>query len=173
MVTISTLKDNIYDAFNAIATFEIIWANQDAPRPSSNYITLLLNTFSRVGWDFSNPPDDTPTPGEIGGAAVISGDRELTLSIQAFGSGAFEQLIRLQSKLEMPSIRGAFADDYDLAIVNSSDVTDITGLIDSQMEARASLDIFLRLASPYDTAAESVVTEDQGVIETVLIDKGS
>ncbi len=167
MITITTLKSKLYTSFDAITSFEIIWANQNSPRPSTNYITLLIGPFIRIGWDEIGEPDDVETPGEIGGATIIKGNREFTLSIQAFGEGSLQELINIQSKLEMPSIRTDFAEGNGIAIIRSDTVNDLTGLIEADFEERANLDVMCRIVSPFDTVAEALATEDEGVIENI------
>ena len=171
MITLSTLKTKLYTSFDAITSFQIIWANQNAPRPSTNYITLLIGSFTRIGWDEIGEPDDTETPGEIGGATIIKGNREFTLSIQAFGSGALQELINIQSKLEMPSVRTAFTAGNGIAIIDAQNVNDLTGLMDSDFEERANLDVKCRIVSPFDAVAEALATEDEGIIKTVSINE--
>ena len=171
MITILTLKSKLYASFDAITSFEIIWANQNSPRPSDNYITLLIGSFIRIGQDEIGEPDDTETPGAIGGATIIKGNREFTLSVQAFGSGALQELINIQSKLEMPTIRTEFAAGNGIAIIRADAVNDLTGLMEADYEERANLDVKCRIASPFDTVAEAIATENEGVIETVDINE--
>ena len=171
MITISTLKSKLYTSFDAITSFDIIWANQNSPRPSTNYITLLIGPFIRIGRDEIGEPDDKETPGEIGGATIIKGNREFTLSIQAFGEGSLQELINIQSKLEMPTIRTEFAEDNGIALIRSDAVNDLTGLIEADFEERANLDVMCRIVSPFDTVAEVLATEDEGVIESINLNE--
>jgi len=171
MITIKTLKSKLYTSFDAITSFEIIWANQNSPRPSTNYITLLIGSFIRIGRDEIGEPDDEETPGEIGGATIIKGNREFTLSIQAFGEGSYQELINIQSKLEMPSIRTEFAEGNGVALIRSDNVNDLTGLMEADYEERANLDVICRIVSPFDTVAEALATEDEGVIEGINLNE--
>jgi len=84
-----------------LAPDHVVWARQSAPRPSKPYVTLLLLSGpSRIGLGDERrelSPDEN----------LVVGQRELTLTVEAYGDGAPDLVAAVEGHLQKPSVRGA------------------------------------------------------------------
>lgn len=131
-----------------------IWADQNAPAPSTTYVTLRPMTNTSVGEDYVGAPDDT-------GEAEIVGNREMMIYMQAFGAGALDALQTLRDSLRMESVQDAFI-DAGIGFIDAERVENLSQLIATTMNERAALDVRFR--------ANSSVIDNVGVIENVEIE---
>ena len=148
-----TLRTDLYDWATAVAPMgvRVIWYRPNAPRPDLPYVTLSMLSFSQVGWDYIPRPDTN-------GDAELTGDREFTLQMQAFGDNAFGILEDIRTSLQKPSVLDTLRDD-GIVFVNQNEITNVTALLDTEWEPRASMDIQFRVAQTAE--------DDLGKIETV------
>lgn len=135
---------------------KLIWADQNESRPAKPFATLKTNSLRRVNNDHHGAPDATT------GNAVVSGDREFTLSIQYFGPDAVSALGDFADKMQLNSTTDAFV-AKKLIPFNVGAVTDVAELLGGtggKIEPRAAVEVFFR----YKTALSDAV----GVIDTVV-----
>jgi hypothetical protein len=121
----------------------IIWAEQDGPRPKGSYITLKITPITSTESDEKiNLPD--------GSICQIS-RATFNLSIQIFRRGAIDTATTLRSNLRKTSYTDKFYIDlkgknHTLNIGMTKDVLETTGLIETNYEERASLEITINFA---------------------------
>lgn len=137
-MNITTIQDALYDFVDGVTTWPVIWAEQNAPAPDDPYLTLRLDSFSKID-------QDDQTHANISGVVTVTGNREFILKVQAYGVGAIGQLTVLDSALELftklESLRKS-----SIVYVRSEGVTDLTDLVETRYRGRASLDIVFRIA---------------------------
>ncbi len=114
MPTQQDIKDILYDAVDTIVTSkEIIWYNQPekgvntkAPQPTGTYIVLsFLGGFRREGaYDERRDPI---TGSSDFTKAIITGQRLLTVNIEAFGVGSFDIITDIQNAFQEEDTREA------------------------------------------------------------------
>lgn len=157
-IDFSTVKTSLYTwaTANVPSGMPVILLYNNAPRPVIDYVTIYVSTVSQIGWDYVRPPLTTA------GISEQVGDREFTCQIQAYGGNPLNVLNNLRTSLQKQSVLDTlrangivFADWYP--------VNDITELVDTRFEQRASLDILFRIADIYD--------ETSGVISTVSLEE--
>lgn len=135
----------------------VIWAHEDGPRPARPLATLRVRTPDAVGHDEEGPPED--------GAIVVTGDREFTTTLQAFGrlpdgTHPIDVLGTVLERLSRPTDRESLAAS-GLAWVDVLQADDVPEVRGTRWEARAVLDLRWR--------RRSVVVDEPGQIETVEI----
>jgi len=133
--TRTALEDAVYTWLDALATEQIIWTKQKAPAPTSAYLGLNFTSLAvSEGDGFERL--------QSGSVRTLVQRRQATLNIQAFGDGAVDRLwaikdsIYLESSLE--AIRAA-----NLSIIRDENVNDISLLLDTQIQERASMDLII------------------------------
>lgn len=151
-----SLEDDIYAVIQPLVGGTVIWMDQSAPRPALPYIGMKLMSRRRVKKDHYDNPDDN-------GLQRVQGDREFTLAIQryqAYGPDSVTGILQsLSDKLLLQSVNDKFF-AKGLVAFNVGPVQDISALLDkTQIEKRASLDIFIRYGV---TQMDNV-----GIIDTV------
>jgi hypothetical protein len=136
----------------------VIWANQNAPAPEVDYLTLFIGPLEFIGRDYVSMPDATTELASIGGT------REFTVSVQGFGGTAIQRLYEIRQGMENPEILEQIQ-ALGLIALTSGPVTDLTQVMGSLQEPRALLEARMRIGVPYGMAA----TADLGIIETAEI----
>jgi hypothetical protein len=108
----STIEDGIHawvTSGSGLAASKVIWAQQDAPRPAAPYIAIRVQSVRAMGQDWIDIEDAAdPQPGaEIN--HVARGMRELTVTLQAFGTAGIGSssptalLSRVVSAMRLPT----------------------------------------------------------------------
>jgi hypothetical protein len=123
--------------FTVTPSIPFIWMNPNAPRPLLPYIAGKISPFVPIGEDYVSRSDSN-------GIITITGNREFTLSLQAYGPGAFELLQNIQKALRRKTSRDPL---YSIALVFVDDVggiIDITQLLESRLENRFAIDLRFR-----------------------------
>lgn len=135
---------------------KVIWMNENAPRPALPYLAIRISPARRVGKDWYSDVSDS-------GLQTVIGDREFTLSIQAFGEESpVSYLQDLADRLQLISVGDRFRAE-GMAIRDSNPVLDISALLSAtKIEKRANLDVIL--------GYRSIQTDNVGVIETANIE---
>ncbi len=111
-----------------------IWSHQKAPKPSSPFASLRLSPERTLGTDIRGRPDGS-------GILDVVEQKEATLSVNAYGSGAIDKCNMLWLSLQRPTIvdRCFVA---GIAVVRAEAVQDLTALLDGRgWEERASIDL--------------------------------
>jgi len=152
-LNIESVKTDIYDwaVANVPGSVPVVFYFPNAPRPDIPYVSLYLLNFMQVGDDWVSPPDN------VGGTDII-GDREFTMTINAYGGDPFTILENLRSSLQNQSVLDTLRDN-GIVFVQQFQINDVSTLLDTEFEIRASMDIMFRIAQ--DNSG------DDGLIETV------
>lgn len=140
----------------------VVWADQDGPRPASPFLTLRLSGLESVHEDALQPPDTA-------GHAHIAGSREAVLTVQVYGSNAIAQASRLALSAHLPQ---PDLDSLGVCIVSVEQLGDVSALMDDAIEPRAVLDVVLRASSDIEDVTgliESVtVTSELNAVARTL-----
>jgi hypothetical protein len=154
--TYHQLQDKLYDWVSLVLSgISIVWSNQDIPKKAKAFVLLNILSLKGSGQNSQIAPDPN-------GRAASVGNRELTLSIQYFGSGCFDGLDNLKQSLRLDSYL-QFIKTLDLAFVRDDDIQNITGLVDQSFEPRASYQVVFRYSQ--------VGYDDVGIIEHIGAEK--
>lgn len=137
---------------NTPSTIPVIFSNQNSPRPSTPYVSLLINSFVQIGNDYSPRPTDSTS--EID----LAGDREFTLEVQVFGGSHLQILENLRSSLQKETVLNELR-SKGVVFVLQNPITDISAVFDTRFEQRATMDILFRISQ--------TIEDDHGAIETV------
>lgn len=154
-----TLETDLYALIQPLVGGTLIWMDQSAPRPALPYCAMKIMSVRQINRDHYSDVDD-------GGIQTVTGDREFTLSIQryqAYGADSVTgKLQAVSDKLRLTSVIDKFS-AKGLVAFDAGQVQDISALLDkTQIEKRASLDIFMRYWA--------VQTDNVGLIETANIE---
>lgn len=158
-ISYATVKTNLYNwcVSNIPVGMPVIFWEPNAPRPSIPYITLFLNAFVSPNQDYFS----SETNGS--GLVNMSGDRKFTLSIQAYGgSDPLTLLENLRSSLQKQTVLDTLRTN-GIVFYQSLNIEDITDLLDSQWEKRASLDVMMGIGQAY--------TDDPGYFDHAEIEQ--
>lgn len=138
---------------------KVIQSDPNAPGPNETYLVVRVDSLGRVGRGWI---------GDVGeaGTASLHGTREAVVSIMAIGVGAMEELERVSGSLEIPTVLESLQENNLAFVRTESELINLTGVIGSRREERASLDLRFRLPSPYAVAQAE---DDVGAIEHVEI----
>ncbi len=164
MIHWPTLKKALHGwavAQSGYAAGKVFWAEQNAPLPSRPCLTLKVSSLVQVKEDFTEPPDDD-------GIAMVNGDREFTLSIQAFGGEPMAALEKLRNSIHKYEVRQSLPEA--LVLVESLGINSVSEILGSRYEARAALDLLCRVTSQFGadgTTAKPYTTDEVGLIEEV------
>lgn len=152
-----TVRTDIYDWVASIVggSVTVIFENQNGPRPSLPYVSILLTTLTQIGVDYISPPDAM-------GDSDIIGDREFNIRIQAYGGDPITQLENIRSSLQKPSVLDTLRAN-NIVFVDRLSINSVSALLDTEWEARASMDILFRIAQ--------TDSDELGLIETVEVDE--
>lgn len=154
-IVFNDLQNALYSWASSIAIMRpVIWYYPNAPRPERSYISLNITTFNQVGRDY------IPRPTDNLGNVLLKGDREFTLNIQAYGEQPFQTLENLRTSLQKQSVIN-YLHSQGLAYFGQESIIDITTLLDSRFEQRASMDVYFRIAQTLE--------DELGVITTIEI----
>lgn len=175
LVIFKELKNYIYEwaAANVPTGMPVIYLYPNAPRPEVDYVSLFISTYNMIGQDY------VPDPINDAGDVTQVGDREFTLQIQAFGGDPMTILGNLRNSLQKETVLDTLRLNGIVAVQQYA-INDITSLMNSRFENRASMDVLFRIADQYlDTLGtiaqieleETILNVDSSTIfnETVLI----
>lgn len=131
----------------------VIWYYPNAPRPQTTYITLNISTFNQMGWDYR------PMPIDNAGNVLLKGDREFTLSVQAYGVNPMQILENLRTSLQSETNLNQLR-EAGIAYFGQNSIIDISTLIDSRYELRAAMDLNFRIGQQYAEALGTIATAE-------------
>jgi hypothetical protein len=144
----------IYDWTVLYSGIEVIWSNDNGPKPDKPYIALRRQVMNPIGEEYLSKPDSN-------GMAKISGNRDLIVYFQAYGDNAFGRLEDLWTTRLIPASQ-EFLATQGLSLVDRMAMSNITGLNDTKFEERAVMDLLFRFASQR-------VNVEVGLIESIEI----
>lgn len=152
----------------------VIWDRPDARRPNEPYVTLNYVTGpTRLGQLDEQVVEDD-------GSITVCANRQFTLGIKAYIGDArakqhnqfwrpFQVLEDLSLRLTSPGVRELFRAE-GLAIMNVTGVIDITELLETGFEPRASFDVLIAYNETYNdtavgTGIEKVEVTHEGITD--------
>ena len=155
-INFETVKTNLYNwALANSPGCSVIFLNENAPRPSQPYVTLLLSSLNQIGEDYTPEAD-------LNGLVDMVGDREFTLQIQTYGGDCVTRLENLRNSLQMQTVLDTLRAN-GIVFVNHFGINNTTELLDSRFEKRAAMDVLFRMGQDYP--------DNLGLIETAEIEE--
>lgn len=158
------IKDAIYTWASSNVTAQVIWAEQEGPRPERPYLTLKLITGPTKTMAIDNFKYDNDLT-----KFVLNGDRSVVLSINAFGNDAFDLLATLQNSLDDPTVIDELFEN-SLSILDDGDIRDVTLALETSFETRAVMEVTFGYAHKRETSVVDIqkveLEGDYGAIET-------
>lgn len=174
-ITFKNVKTSLYDwvVANIPSGMPAVYYYPNAPRPTLDYVSLFISSVTQIGWDY------VPRPVDEAGTVEQVGDREFTFIVQGYGGDPLTVLENLRTSLQKQTVLDTLRAS-GIVFVNWFPINDITDLVDSRFEQRATMDILFRIAQEYfDTLgsiaqveAEEIILNIDGSIvldDTVLI----
>lgn len=155
MINITALQLAFYTWADGVVTEAVIWENENGPRPSSDYVGLMIPNVERIGQDSRLPPDDT-----TGGVSII-GDRDCLLEITGIGASGYTNVLKLADSLELDAVLLTLR-TAGIVIVDTGPALDTSVVLDSLTEQRGFLTITFRVADVIPAASNIV-----GIVEEV------
>lgn len=131
----------------------VIFADEDAARPPLPYLVVKVVVPSVQVHDDEEWADNAATP-----LHHIRGQRFATVSVNAFGTTAYDWLDRAVLRLRAPSVK-ALNEAAGIAVQALSEVRDLSALLDESTQRRWVQDFRV------DYVRETVVGETEGVVE--------
>ena len=107
--------------------------NKNAPRPSTDYISMRVISGPRKEGSFDEVREDT-------GVFYLSGQRSFTVSVQAYGAAAMMEIQALQDYLESIDTLAAF-NTIGIALTNDPDIQNLSEKLDTYIEDRFQMDL--------------------------------
>ena len=145
MIDFATINTAIKDFLTTYGSAFATQAENNRPRPSLPYFTFRTASLVPIG------NDSVLTPNEDGVAETI-GDREFTISIQYFGDNAVGKLDYLYTCLTKEKVKSDFEVAGFVFVMLIGNINNISELLDSKFEERASMDLLCRVASVIEDA---------------------
>jgi len=119
----------------------IIFLDQNAPRPALPYWTIRISSQRKLGEDYYGNGVDND------GDQIVSGVREATVQIQRYGKNSDESCVDLRNVLSKITVLESWQKEK-IALFKINDVLNVPYELDnSQLEPRASLDLFVRFGT--------------------------
>lgn len=151
-----TVASSLYTLVKSqIGAETLIFADQNAPRPTIPYWTMRLASQRLIGRDsYSNEIDNS-------GNQKVRGVREITVNVQRIGEDSSSFVGDLRDNLSKTTVLEAFQIEK-LALYDTTDVLNVPFKMDeSSLEPRASMDLLVRFGSE--------LLDNVGIIDTVDI----
>lgn len=143
-INYETLKTNLYNWVVSVVPMgmPVIFWQQNGPSPEISYVTLFLSSITALNQDWSSPNAN------ISGDIDMKGDRAFTLNVQAYGNDPLTVLENIRTSLQKQTVLDTLRVN-GIVFYQSLTITDLTDLVDSQYEKRASLDILMAIGQTY------------------------
>lgn len=166
-----TVKATLYTLVKALIGAEtLVFADQNAPRPPLPYWTIRLAAQRAVGEDAYSQGVDA------NGDQTVSGVREITVQVQRFGPDSDVACADLRDNLSRTTVSEVWQVEK-IALYDVGDVLNVPYKLDnSQLEPRASVDLFVRFGTELldrvgwidtvETSAGYVTNQTPGFDET-------
>lgn len=137
-----TVKATLYTLVKALIGAEtLVFADQNAPRPPLPYWTIRLAAQRAVGEDAYSQGVD------VNGDQLVSGVREITVQVQRFGPDSDVACADLRDNLSRTTVSETWQ-VQKIALYDVGDVLNVPYKLDnSQLEPRASVDLFVRFGT--------------------------
>lgn len=166
-LNLTTFRDDLYDWVNSFIqrdagdTITLTWVEGQAgsigvkddvpaPQPAPPYVTMKLDG------PFKEGADDLEY-NSTGDSYTLSGFRRFIFSVQSFGIGAMQDLQRLQGSIDLPESQ-EFLRDKGIGIGVEPSVTDLTGIVQTEFEERAIIEIEIYVCHSIDSTVSQIRT---------------
>jgi hypothetical protein len=126
------------------------------PRPAKPYLTVRVGSGSVVGMDDHLSTDSL-------GMERILGQRQATLTIGAYGTGAIDLLMRIHRSVFRDSSRTSLVQD-GISVQSILSVSNLTGMLDTEPEERGQMDLLFAFADDYDDNTSFIESASVGGI---------
>lgn len=157
MTTTANIEAAVYTWVSVATGATVIFVDQNKPRPATPYLTVRVGTVTSFGHDERRGMTDPGAP-ELA-EQTYRGDREVTVSIQAFGTGAMDLARAAARALGTETTRAQLAASGLCHRGIIPTVNELTQLLETDFEQRAQFDATLAFGKDY--------TDDVALIETV------
>jgi hypothetical protein len=161
MTTRANIETAVLAWLEAATSETVIFAEQGKPRPSTPYLTAKVGNIVSFGQDDRRGMTDPGAPSYA--TQTYRGDREINVSVQAFGSGAMDLARAAANALRTETTRAqlATAGLCHRGVVPA--VNELTELLETDFEERAQFDATLAFGEEYtDTVPLIEDVEGQG-----------
>ena len=142
----------------------VIFTDQNKPRPATPYLAIKVSGPIAVGHDETRGLTDPGAPAYA--EQTYRGDREVSVSVQAFGAGAMD-LARAAARAlvtETTRVQLATAGLCHRGVVPT--VNELTALLETDFEERAQFDATLAFAEDFADSVPLIETvEGQGTYQ--------
>jgi hypothetical protein len=158
LITRATIEAAVVTWLSDATSKTVILANQGTPRPARPYLTVLISSVRTVGGE------DARAISAVG-VQTIYGDREVSVSVQAFGAGALDLARAAALALNKETVRQKLATSGLCPSGITPIVAELTELLETDFEERAQFDAVLALGETYtDTVGLIEHVEGEGTI---------
>lgn len=152
-----------------LPTGKVIWEGQTCPRPALPYASLWRDaeeclSFTTEQWQEANPSgvvgDPDATPPTIGTELLLNHrvPAEFQLRVQVFtsavrgNSAAHALLGNVHNAFHLESVKAKF-EAVGAVVVDPGTIQNLTGLVETKIEGRASLDVRIRFVESFGETA--------------------
>jgi hypothetical protein len=153
MINFNTFDGIIYDWVTKFTDLTVVWANQSGVKVDLPFIMMNKNTLINLGHGYISPIylDD-----DDNGFQSIVDFCELTINFQSFGSNSQGELHKIKT-LSSNHISQDELLKKGISLVNDTGIQNLTGLLDTQYQERASMDLVFRFTIIYDDIETSYI----------------
>lgn len=148
----SEILPTFYNFISSATDLTVIYADQNAPRPSTSYITLKMTTLTEIG------QIDNICPDEITGIRDNIYRNDINISLQGYGIISLDALQNIKEYFEKELTKQEI-ESYDISILRNGNIINISTLIDNEIEPRFSYEILLNSVFYFE--------ENVGIIENI------
>lgn len=149
---IEEFQNAVYEWFSGATEIEVIWGNQNAPRPNYPYGTLLITSgpilMSPFAEERTSFDDSRPLGQEVALDEVVPIQFVVSCQIYDNEGLALEYINKAQIALMRPSYLAAFR-VANISVARSNPITNISGLIEDKIQSRAGLDVTFNASMSY------------------------
>lgn len=175
MIGLKAIEDSLLKWSSDAMNIDVIIAHPNAPRPSGQYATIHVMQETREGWTGKKESVIEPVPPETIRTILreYSGLFNLMVSVNVFRDDAMYYATALRDSVCKLSVKD-FLWEAGLAFVSTSDIREITEVIDTKFEDRAQIDFFFHVRSEEDeeiNEIKSVTITNQINGDTITIEQ--
>lgn len=153
----SIVTGGVSQALSSFATIQtqffcpVIFADQNAPRPSFPYATVRISDIVKTSHDENR--QITPA-----GIYEVGGERRATIAVNYFGENPVQEILKAYNCLGREEINKLFI-AANIALIDKNPVQNLTDVLETEYEPHSYFDFFLALSDN--------VEDDLGLIESV------
>lgn len=152
MIDYDAIKKAIADAVENATGLIVIYANQNAPVPSSSYATVFVTPSLKTGYDGVSYVNNDTDPDLT---ETVEGLRQITASINFYKDDAILNASNFVSQLQSATMIQFFK-DQGLGFGGVSDIRDISEIDKQLWQERAQLDLTFFAVSEFSSVTTSI-----------------